>query len=81
MEHDRTLIELGFKAPSKKTKKSKKNNRKKPRVKPPNSTNLEKMQNYFYNVLKHPSPDAPPDTDVGGGNSDTIEKGEEGFET
>ncbi len=81
MEHERTLRELGFKAPSQKTKKSKKIIRNKPPVKPPNSTNLEKIQNHFYNVLKHPSPDAPTDTDVGGGHDDKIEKGEEGFET
>ena len=82
MEHDRTLRELGFKATSKRTKRSKKNNRNAPPTKPPNSTTLEKIQDHFYNVLKHPSPDAPTDTDVGSGhNVDAIEKGEEGFKT
>ncbi len=47
MEHERTLRELGFKAPSKRTKKSKKNNQNKPPIKPPNSTNLEGLLNRF----------------------------------
>lgn len=81
MEHERTLRELGFKSPSRKVKESKKSNRNKPPVKPPNSTNLEKIQDYFYNVQRHPSPDAPPDTDVGSGQDDTIRKNEDGFET
>ena len=79
MEHDRTLRELGFKATSKRTKRSKKNNRNAPPTKQPNSTTLEKIQDHFYNVLKHPSPDAPPDTSIGGEHSDIVDKGDSGF--
>ncbi len=85
MKHDKTLHDLGFAADPKpvpiKKKESKKNNREKPPIKPPNATNLERLQEYFYNVQRHPSPDAPADTEISSGHNDTINKGEEGFET
>ena len=80
MEYDRTLHDLGFRRRSRKKNISKKSTSKKPPTQPPTSTTLEGLANRIYNEQRYPSPDAPPDTDVSpGGNSDAIEKGEEGF--
>ncbi len=80
MEHDRTLHDLGFRRRSRKKNISKKSTSKKPPTQPPTTTTLEGLANRIYNEQRYPSPDAPPDTDVSpGGNSDAIEKGEEGF--
>lgn len=82
MEHDRTLHDLGFRRRSWKKPRSSKDKGKEQPVRPPTSTTLEGLANRIYNELRYPSPDAPPDTDIStGGDSDTIRKGDEGFET
>lgn len=79
MEHDRTLHDLGFRRRSRKKKKSRKGAGKELPILPPTSTTLEGLANRIYNELRYPPPDAPPDTDIGSGHNDAIEKGDEGF--
>lgn len=82
MEHDRTLHDLGFRRRSRKKNRSKKNNGKKQPIQPPTSTTLEGLLNRFHNMQINPPPAAPADTDISpGGHTDTVRKGDEGFET
>ncbi len=83
MEHDKkTLHELGFGNTSRKKKESKKRGSNKLPTQPPTSTTLERIQERFWNQQNSPSPDAPPDTGIGGsGHDDLVDKGESGFKS
>ena len=82
MKKQRSLKELGFKQQPKK-----KNNRAPGEGRGgwfphSNAKSIEDLHQEYQSRLIHPTPDAPPDTSIGGsGHEDAIRKGDEGFET
>ena len=79
MKKQRSLKELGFK------KQPKKKINRAPRggwFPHSNAVSIERLHEEYQSRLIHPTPDAPPDTGIGGsGHDDAIRKGDEGFET
>ena len=80
MKKQRTLRDLGFKK-----QPIKKNNcipsEGRGRMFPhSNAKSIEDLHQEYQSRLIHPTPDAPPDTGIGGsGHDDVIEKGDSGF--
>ena len=77
MKKQRTLKELGFKKQPKKNYKRAQEAGWGRMFPQSNAKSIEELHQEYQSRLIHPTPDAPPDTGIGGsGHDDLVEKGD-----
>ena len=82
MKKRRSLKELGFKKQPKEKHSGVPTESRGKLFPNSNAISIEELSAEYQSRLIHPTPDAPPDTDVGSGhNVESIEKSDEGFKT
>ena len=80
MKKQRSLKELGFKKQPKKKINRAPSEGRGGWFPHSNAVSIERLHEEYQSRLIHPTPDAPPDTSIGGsGHDDVIEKGDSGF--